>query len=45
MVDKFIKWIEARPMAKISSKHVVSFVQDIVYRFEVPNSIMTDNNT
>jgi hypothetical protein len=45
VVDKFTKWIEARPLAKIDSKQVISFVQDIVFRFEVPNSIITDNDT
>jgi hypothetical protein len=45
VVDKFTKWIEARPLAKIDSKQAVSFVQDIVFRFEVPNSIITDNDT
>jgi hypothetical protein len=44
-VDKFTKWIEARPLANISSKQAVSFVQDIIFRFEVPNSIITDNGT
>jgi hypothetical protein len=44
-VGKFTKWIEARPMAKIDSKQVVSFVLDIVFRFGVPNSIITDNGT
>jgi hypothetical protein len=43
--DKFTKWIEARPLAKISSKQAVCFVQDIIFRFRVPNSIITDNNT
>jgi hypothetical protein len=27
-LDNFTKWIEARPLAKISSKQVVSFVRD-----------------
>jgi hypothetical protein len=44
-VGKFTKWIEARPMAKIDSKQVVSFVLDIVFCFGVPNSIITDNGT
>jgi hypothetical protein len=44
-VDNFTKWIEARPVAKISSKQMVSFVQDIVFRFGVPNSIITNNGT
>jgi hypothetical protein len=29
-VDKFTKWIKARPLAKIGSKQVVDFVQDIL---------------
>jgi hypothetical protein len=44
-VDKFCKWSEARHVAKIGSKQVVSFVQDIVFRFGVSNSIITDNGT
>jgi hypothetical protein len=44
-VDKFTKWIEARPLANISSKQAVSFVEDIIFCFEVPNSIITDNGT
>jgi hypothetical protein len=42
---KFTKCIKARPLAKIGSKQAVSFVQDIIFRFRVPNSIITDNNT
>jgi hypothetical protein len=45
MVDKFIKWIEVRPLAKIDSKQIVSFVQDIIFCFGVPNSIITGNGT
>jgi hypothetical protein len=32
-------------MAKISSKQAVGFVQDINFRFGVPNSIFTKNGT
>jgi hypothetical protein len=45
VVNKFTKWIEARPLAKIRSKQVVNFVQDIIFCFRVPNSIITDNST
>jgi IS30 family transposase len=45
VVDKFTKWIKARPLAKISSKQAVCFVQDIIFCFRVPNSIITDNGT
>jgi hypothetical protein len=45
MVDKFTKWIEARHLAKIGCKQVVSVIQDIVFCFGVPNSIITGNGT
>jgi transposase InsO family protein len=45
VVDKFSKWIKANPMDTIGSKQAVSFVQDIVFHFAVPNSIITDNDT
>ena len=44
-VDKFSKWIEARPIAKIKSEQAVQFFTHIVYRFGVSNSIITDNST
>jgi hypothetical protein len=44
-IDKFTKWIEARPLAKIVSKQTMSFVEDIIFCFVVPNSIITTNNT
>jgi hypothetical protein len=43
-VNKFTKWIEARPLAKIGSTQAVNFVQDIIFHFGVPNSIITDND-
>jgi transposase InsO family protein len=44
-VDKFSKWIKARPISKIKSKQAVLFFTDIIHRFRVPNSIITDNGT
>jgi len=44
-VDKFSKWIEARPITTIRSEEAVKFFTDIVHRFGVPNSIITDNGT
>ena len=44
-VDKFSKWIDARPIGKIKSEQAVLFFTDIVFRFGVPNSIITDNST
>jgi hypothetical protein len=45
VIDKFTKCIEVRPLAKIGSKQAVNFIQDIIFCFGVPNSIITDNNT
>ena len=44
-IDKFTKWIEARPISVIKSEQAVLFYLDIVHRFGVPNSIITDNVT
>jgi hypothetical protein len=45
VVDKFTKWIEAKPLVKIGSKKAMDFIQDIVFHFRVPNSIITNNGT
>jgi hypothetical protein len=44
-VDKFSKWIEARPIVNVRSKEAVSFFTNIIYRFGIPNTIITDNGT
>jgi hypothetical protein len=44
-IDKFFKWIEARPITSIRSEQAVLFFTDIVHRFGVPNCIITDNGT
>jgi hypothetical protein len=44
-IDKFSKWIEARPITSIRSEQAVLFFTDIVHRFRVPNCIITDNGT
>jgi hypothetical protein len=44
-VDKFSKWIEARPIFNVRSEEAVSFFTDIIYRFSIPNTIITDNGT
>jgi hypothetical protein len=41
-VDKFTKWIEVLPVAKVTSEEVVKFIGDIKHRFGVPNRIITD---
>ena len=42
-IDKFTKWIEARPISMIKSEQVMLFFLNIIHRFGVPNSIITDN--
>ena len=44
-VDKFTKWIEARPISVIKSEQAMLFFLDIIHRFRVPNSIITNNGT
>jgi transposase InsO family protein len=44
-VDKFSKWIEAVPVTNQEATTVVKFFEAIVYRYGVPNSIITDNGT
>jgi hypothetical protein len=41
-IDKFTKWVEVRPVAKVTSEEVVKFIGDIKHRFGVPNRIITD---
>ena len=44
-VDKFTKWIEAKPITNIRSKEAVKFFLDIIYWFDVLNYIITDHGT
>jgi transposase InsO family protein len=44
-IDKFSKWIEVRPLNSIRSEQAVAFFTNIIHRFGVPNSIITDNGT
>jgi hypothetical protein len=42
---QFSKWIEVRPLNNIRSEQAVAFFTNIIHRFGVPNSIITDNDT
>jgi transposase InsO family protein len=44
-IDKFSKWVEVRPITNLSAERAVTFFTDIIYRFGVPNSIITDNGS
>ena len=43
MVDKFTKWIEAKPVRTAESGPVIDFISGVVHRYGVPHSIITDN--
>jgi transposase InsO family protein len=44
-VDKFSKWIEAKPVVTITADKARDFFINIVHWFGVPNQIITDNGT
>jgi hypothetical protein len=44
-VDKFTKWVEAKPIRKLDGKTALKFIKDIVVRFGIPHNIITDNGT
>jgi hypothetical protein len=41
-IDKFTKWIEYKPLIKLNATKAVEFMQDIMYRFGMPNRIIID---
>nr|CAE02225.2 OSJNBb0015C06.3 [Oryza sativa Japonica Group] len=44
-INKFSKWIEAKPVVTITADKARDFFINIVHRFGVPNRIITDNGT
>jgi transposase InsO family protein len=44
-IDKFSKWIEARPVTNVRLEQAALFFTDIIHRFGVPNCIIIDNGT
>jgi transposase InsO family protein len=44
-LNKFTKWAEAKPAASITAAKAVELIKEIMYRFGVPNTIITDNGT
>jgi hypothetical protein len=45
MIDKFSKWIEYMPLTKASSGKLIDFLDQIIHRFGLPNSIIIDLGT
>jgi hypothetical protein len=39
-IDKFTKWTEYKPIAKLTPDRVVDFISDILHRFGFPNTII-----
>jgi hypothetical protein len=44
-IDKFSKWVEVRPITNLRAERAVTFFTDIICRFGVPNSIITNNGS
>jgi transposase InsO family protein len=44
-VDKFTMWIKAKLAASITAAKAVEFILEIIYHFDVPNNIITNNGT
>jgi hypothetical protein len=44
-VDKFTKLIEAKPIKKLDGSSTIKFFNEIITRYRVPHSIITDNGT
>jgi transposase InsO family protein len=45
VVDKFSKWIEARPITNLQIEQAVTFFTNIIHQFGVSNSIITDKGS
>ena len=45
LIDKFSKWIEYMPLVRASSEKAVTFLDQVIHRFGIPNSIITDLGT
>ena len=44
-IDKFSKWIEYKPLVSATTKKAVELFEDIIHRFGLLNSIITDLET
>lgn len=44
-VDKFTKWIEAKPIKNLEASTTVSFIRELTFRYGVPHNIITDNGS
>ena len=44
-IDKFSKWIKYKPLVSATAKKAVELFEDIIHRFDLPKSIITDLRT
>jgi hypothetical protein len=44
-VDKFTKWIEAKPIKKLDGSTSVTLMRDVILRYGYPHNIITDNES
>ena len=44
-VDKFTKWVGAKPIAKCDGTTATRFLKELIYCYGYPHSIITDNGT
>jgi hypothetical protein len=42
IIDKFSKWIEYKPIVSGTTKKAAELLDEIIHRFGLPNSIITD---
>jgi hypothetical protein len=42
IIDKFSKWIEYKPLVSRTAKKAAELLDEIIHRFGLPNSIITD---
>ena len=45
VVDKFTKWVEAKPVRKCDGKTALKFLRKLIYRYGFPHSIIMENGT
>ena len=41
-IDKFTKWVEVMPVPRQTAQAAIKFIEGIIFRFEVPNKIITE---
>jgi transposase InsO family protein len=44
-LDKFTKWVKVKPAASFTAAKAVELIREIMYRFGIPNNIITHNGT